>query len=114
MARVMIARLLTPAILLVSFGVTLGLTGPRAAPRDAPSASLVVPVSAALSPIGPTPAPPPNVVPTPLTSQEPQPVPAPDPEDETPVVVTQEDRDQESQGFLDARDRAAEHGARSH
>jgi hypothetical protein len=50
------------------------------------------------------------MAPAPVVTPEAEPT----PQDDTPVVVTPEDQAQKSDGFLDARERAAEHGARSH
>jgi len=97
-------RLLTPAIFLVSFSAAFGLMGWHAGlwhPATPTTAALTLTPAAALS--GPpmdaaTTAPPPDAA----------------PEDAPPAVVSPEAQTQESEGFLDARDRAAEHGARSH
>ena len=95
-------RLLTPAIVLVSFGAALGLTGwhaglwraAAAAPANVPS----IPV--------PTPA---EVAPPPVATQDADPTPRNNP----PAVVPPETQAAQTEGFLDARDRAADHGARS-
>lgn len=103
MAWLMNPRLLTPAIVLISFGAALGLTGPHAGPAHAAVAAVAPPPPATL----PTQA----VTAAPLVMPQAEPAPGGD----TPVVVvTPEDQAQEREGFLDARDRAAERGARSH
>jgi hypothetical protein len=124
-------RLLTPTIVLVSFGAAFGLMGwhaglwhPAAAddPAAVASAPLPAPTTAAttLTPPAALPGPPldpaaaapplPELAPEPVVTQEPNAA----PEDAPPAVVSPEAQAQESEGFLDARDRAAEHGARSH
>jgi hypothetical protein len=113
MGWLMNPRLLTPAIVLISFGAALGLTGPHggvwraAAEHDA---ALPAPLRAAVT------APPTMALPTQTVAPAPDVTPEaePAPENDTPVVVTPEEQAQESDAFLDARERAAEHGARSH
>jgi hypothetical protein len=120
-------RLLTPAIVLVSFGAALGLTGPQVGSWHAAAghdADRTTTLTAGVTPPPPAMLPPramtstlivmPEVEAEPVPTPAPAPAPAPAPEDDTPVVVTPEDQAQESEGFLDARDRAAERGARSH
>jgi hypothetical protein len=113
-------RLLTPAIVLVSFGAALGLTG-----WHTPSAPLPVAVPSAVTAVASAPAAPPAAdtsVPAPATVLLPQAAPAPlvtedaqpADEDAAPAGVQSQTLAQESAGFLDARDRAAERGARSH
>jgi hypothetical protein len=131
MGRVMNPRLLTPAIVLVSFGAAFGLTGWNAGLWYAAAADERANVASGPSPTplaaAVTPPPPATVAeqamePAPAVSSSsevsPQPVVAQDatpaPEDELPAVVKPETQAQESEGFLDARDRAAERGARSH
>jgi len=110
-------RLLTPAIVLVSFGAALGLTGPHVAPWRATAVEqqAVVVSSPSTRLQGhdaelPAMLPPQGMPPTPVVTPQTE----PEPEEDTPIVVTPEAQAQESAGFLDARDRAAEHGARSH
>ena len=116
MMRLMNPRLLTPAIILVSFGAALGLTGPHAAPwrataTDEPTVvARSPPARAAVTAPATTTLAAQTLAPAPVITPETEPT----PEDETQVVVTPEDQAQESDSFLDARDRAAEHGARSH
>ena len=112
-------RLLTPAIVLVSFGAALGLTGPQVGSWHAAAghdADRTTTLTAGVTPPPPAMLPPRVMSSTPIVMPEveAEPVPTPAPEDDTPVVVTPEDQAQESEGFLDARDRAAERGARSH
>lgn len=124
------SRLLTPAIVLLSFGAALGLTrrhsGLWRAPAvdervAAPLERLPPPLTTALTPPPPAAAAGDVKEPPPLVGSlqtGAQPVATPDAEavaeDELPVVVTSEVQAQEGEGFFEARDRAAEHGARSH
>jgi hypothetical protein len=114
-------RLLTPGIVLVSFAAALGLTrghDDRIDTTAARSPALLA-AAATLRPAMATtvqnPAAEPTVVVLPGTSLEPVIRDAePAAKDAIPAEVTPQDLAQESEGFLDARDRAAEHGARSH
>ncbi|HTV78767.1 MAG TPA: hypothetical protein VMF03_10950 [Steroidobacteraceae bacterium] len=122
------SRLLTPAIVLISFGAAFGVMGLRGAhtpavPDDTASAQRPAPVIAALltDPV-PAPAPAPAPAPTaePLADHPPPPIAQPQvgndepTADEQPASMTPDEQAQASDGFLDARDRATEHGARSH
>ncbi len=115
-------RLLTPAIVLVSFGAAFGLTGWQAglwraaaadAPVKAPRIPIPTPVPAAETATGitaVTPAPPvAQVASQPQATQDADPA----PEDDPPVVVPSQIQAAQTEGFPDARDRAADHGARS-
>ena len=115
-------RLLTPAIVLVSFGAAFGLTGWHAGlwraaaavvPVKVPSAPIPTPVTAAetasvTASATPT-QPPAEVAPQPEATQDADPA----PEDDPPAVVPPQTQAAQTEGFLDARDRAADHGARS-
>jgi hypothetical protein len=110
-------RLLTPAIVLVSFGAALGLMGRHSGlwqPTTHTTAAITMTPPAA--PPGPpmtaaaTAAPPPDLAPAPVATQQPDAA----AEDAPPAAVSPEAQAQKSEGFLDARDRAAGRGARSH
>jgi hypothetical protein len=103
-------RLFTPAIVLVSFGAAFGLTGWhaglwRAATADAPATPVTAAVTASVTPAPP----PPEVSPQPIVTRDADPM----PEDNPPAVVPPQTQAAQTEGFLDARDRAADHGARS-
>ncbi len=111
-------RLLTPAIVLVAFGAALGLSGWHAGlwrgaaanerlttARIASPAPVTVAAPSATAPVADTPRPVATIVAPPEAPPEPV------AQDVEPPAEAQA---QESAGFLDARDRAAEHGARSH
>lgn len=115
-------RLLTPAIILVSFGAALGLSGWHAglwraaaanerlnAARISIPAPVTVAVPSATARVADTPRPKaPTVAPPEAPAQTVS-------QDVEPTVEAQaQAQAQESEGFLDARVRAAEHGARSH
>ena len=115
-------RLLTPAVVLISFGAAFGLTGWqaglwRAAVTDAPAKvpnvpppSLVTTAVTAAVPDAVTPAPPvADVAPPPAVTPDAEPA----PEDDSPAAVPPETQAAQAEGFLDARDRAADRGARS-
>jgi hypothetical protein len=124
-------RALTPAIVLVSFGAAFVLTGwhaglwHAAAPDEGTTVAgvpLPTPLTAAATPAPAAAAPehgvaaaravasPPPVSPQPGVNQDASAA----PEDGAPAVVTPQAQAAASEGFLDARERAAEHGARSH
>jgi hypothetical protein len=110
-------RLLIPAIVLVSFGAALGLMGWHAGlwqPATPTTAALTLTPPAAVPgrPMDATATvpPPPEAAPEPVATQQPDTA----PEAAAPAVVSPEAQAQESEGFRDARDRAAAHGARSH
>lgn len=112
-------RLLTPAIVLVSFGATFGLASSHAglwhrAPAgdrgNVATAPLPATMTAAETLAPPSPEASPEAAPEPVVTLSADPPPADDP----PATVTPETQVQASAGFLAARDRAAEHGARSH
>jgi hypothetical protein len=127
----MIARLLTPAIVLASFAVALAVTGGHAGQGPALAAAVPAirqaPPAPPLAVVDPDPAPPPRAPPerpvatstatSAATSAATAAATAVDEAaaaDDTPAVETAADLAKESEGFLDARDRAADHGARSH
>jgi len=110
-------RLLTPAIVLVSFGAALGLMGWHAGlwhPATHTTAAITMTPPAA--PPGPPVTAAAAALPLPEPAPEPAATPQPDatPEDAPPAAVSPEAQAQQSEGFLDARDRAAGRGARSH
>ena len=95
-------RQLTPAVVLISFGAAFGLTGWQAGLWSAA-------VTAAV-PDAVTPAPPvADVAPPPAVTPDAEPA----PEDDSPAAVPPETQAAQAEGFLDARDRAADRGARS-
>jgi hypothetical protein len=98
-------RLLTPAIVLISFGAAFGLTGWHAGLWRAAAANAPANV-----PSVPTPTPAAQVAPPPVVTPDADPA----PEVDSPAAVPPATQAAQTEGFLDARDRAADHGARSH
>ena len=114
------SRLFAPAIVVVSFGVTLGVTGWHAARTSAVStpqpqvATVLPPRVAAVQSDAMAAAVPPRA-PALVSPEEPVTTEAPDPQPVADTLsLSPEAEAHQSESFFDSRDRAAAHGARSH